>query len=243
MQQRIQKQILAHSLRNLLIVCLIPEVLLVSYIGHSGTKIWDNGIENVDELKNKFNKYSLINDFGCSTGKFAEPDIVSFSEAFTNGLDGDAITYLGNSSLGFTSTSYTYPKLFFEQISILENTNISSAHIGAKLSLLQNYGAGSSRRLFVLTNSLLGDPIISLKIPPKPNLNIEVADVKLPSFLDDNLDSIMVEIKYRNLGRVDTSTYSILVEDRVDNDLVIQKIIIHQLPLNEQLMELIFLLK
>ncbi|MCZ6703054.1 MAG: C25 family cysteine peptidase, partial [Ignavibacteria bacterium] len=88
--------------------------IIVSYIGHSGTKIWDNGIENVDQLKNKYNKYPLINDFGCSTGKFAEPDIISFSESFTNGLDGEAIAYLGNSSLGFTSTSYNYPKLFYE---------------------------------------------------------------------------------------------------------------------------------
>lgn len=212
--------------------------IIISYIGHSGTKIWDNGIENVDDLKNIYNKSSLISDFGCSTGKFAEPDIVSFSEAFTNGLDGDAIAYLGNSSLGFTSTSYTYPKLFFEQISIFENTNISSAHIAAKLKLLQNYGTGSSKRLFVLTNSLLGDPIISLKIPPKPNLNINVADVKLPPFLDDNLDSIVVNIQYRNLGRVDTSNYSILIEDYLDNVLVFQKILTHQLPLNEQMIEL-----
>ncbi|MHA1916534.1 MAG: C25 family cysteine peptidase, partial [Promethearchaeota archaeon] len=38
--------------------------IVVSYIGHSGTKIWDNGIEDVNQLKNKFNKYPLINDFG-----------------------------------------------------------------------------------------------------------------------------------------------------------------------------------
>ena len=212
--------------------------IVISYLGHSGTKIWDNGIENVDELKNIYNKYPLISDFGCSTGKFAEPDIVSFSEAFTNGMDGDAIAYLGNSSLGFTSTSYTYPKLFFEQISILGNTNISSAHIAAKIALLENYGFGSTRTLFVLTNSLLGDPIISLKIPAKPNLNIEVPDIQLPSFLDDNLDSISINIRYRNLGRTDSSDFSILIEDYVESQLVLQKTINHQLPLNEQMIEM-----
>ncbi|MBT8380968.1 MAG: T9SS type A sorting domain-containing protein, partial [Ignavibacteria bacterium] len=211
--------------------------IIVSYVGHSGTKIWDNGIEDVNQLKNKFNKYPLISDFGCSTGKFAEPDIVSFSETFTNGLDGDAISYLGNSSLGFTSTSYNYPKLYFEQITNLENTNISSAHISAKLRLLENYGMGGSIKLFVLTNSLLGDPIISLRIPAKPNLNINISDIRIPSFLDDNLDSIEININYRNLGRVDSNSFSILVEDYLNSTLVFQKVIQHQLPLNEKFMK------
>jgi len=212
--------------------------IVVSYIGHSGTKIWDNGIEEVNQLKNKFNKHPLINDFGCSTGKFAEPDIVSFSEAFTNGLNGDAISYLGNSSLGFTSTSYNYPKLFFEQITSFENINISSAHISAKLSLLENYGNSGSMKLFVLTNSLLGDPIISLRIPPKPNLNINIPDVTLPPFLDDNLDSVEIVINYRNLGRVDTSYFSILIEDYLNNALVFQQLSQYQLPLNEKLLQI-----
>ncbi|MCK5699994.1 MAG: hypothetical protein KAI29_02540, partial [Cyclobacteriaceae bacterium] len=187
--------------------------IIVSYIGHSGTKIWDNGIENVDQLKNKYNKYPLINDFGCSTGKFAEPDITSFSESFTNGVDGEAIGYLGNSSLGFTSTSYNYPKLFFEQVLKNGILNLSQAHIAAKEKLMQIFGSGGSFKLFVLTNTLIGDPLISLKIPEKPNLNINSTDVKIPSFLDDNLDSISIELNYRNLGRVDSSFYDIKIED------------------------------
>ena len=47
----------------------------------------------------------------------------------------------------------------------------------------------------------------------------------------------MVEIKYRNLGRVDTSNFAVLIEDRVDNELILQRVIIHHLPLNEQFTE------
>jgi len=208
--------------------------IVISYVGHSGTKIWDNGIENVDQLKNKYNKYPLINDFGCSTGKFAEPDITSFSESFTNGLDGEAIAYLGNSSLGFTSTSYSYPKLFFEQVLNNGLLNISQAHIAAKGKLIQNFGSGGSFKLFVLTNTLIGDPLISLKIPEKPNLNINSTDVKIPSFLDDNLDSISIELNYRNLGRVDSSFYNIKIEDYLNSQLVYTNVIRDILPLNDQ---------
>jgi len=208
--------------------------IIVSYIGHSGTKIWDNGIENVDQLKNKYNKYPLINDFGCSTGKFAEPDITSFSESFTNGVEGEAIAYLGNSSLGFTSTSYNYPKLFFEQVLKNGMRNLSQAHIAAKEKLIQNFGIEDTYRLFVLTNTLIGDPLISLKIPEKPNLNVTTSDIKIPSFLDDNLDSISIEINYRNLGHVDSSFYDIKIEDYINNQLVYTNVIRDILPLNDQ---------
>ncbi len=140
--------------------------------------------------------------------------------------------------MGFTSTSYNYPKLFFEQITNFENINISSAHIASKLRLVENYGPGGSIGLFVLTNSLLGDPIISLKIPSIPNLNINVSDVMIPPFLDDNLDSIEIKINYRNLGRVDSNSFSILIEDRLNGGLVFQEVIQHQLPLNEKLIKI-----
>jgi hypothetical protein len=209
--------------------------IIVSYIGHSGTKIWDNGIENVDQIKNKYNKFPLINDFGCSTVKFAEPDITSFSESFTNGLDGEAIAYLGNSSLGFTSTSYNYPKLFFEQVLKNGIFNISRAHNTAKQKLIQNFGIGDLYRLFVLTNTLIGDPLISLKIPEKPNLNVTASDIKIPSFLDDNLDSISIKINYRNLGHVDSSFFNIKIDDYVNNQLVFTDIIRDGLPLNDRI--------
>ena len=58
--------------------------LFISYLGHSGTQTWDNGIVDPSQLSNTKNRYPLITDFGCSTGKFAEPDIQSFAELFIN---------------------------------------------------------------------------------------------------------------------------------------------------------------
>jgi len=69
--------------------------LFISYIGHSGTQTWDNGITSSSDLKNNFSdRNPLITDFGCSTGKFAEPDIDAFGELFILGSpDGQAINY------------------------------------------------------------------------------------------------------------------------------------------------------
>ncbi len=209
--------------------------IVVSYLGHSGTKVWDNGIESVEQLKNKYNKFSLINDFGCSTAKFAEFDIVSFSEGFVNGLDGDAIVYQGNSSLGFTSTSYTFPQLYFQKLLKEKKYNIGEAHLSAKVKLLNDYGNSSSIRLFIFCNTLVGDPLIELKIPAKPNLEIVEGNIKIPSFLDDNLDSINIQVAFRNLGIVDSSQFDIKIEDRLNNQLVFEKIIRRNMPLNNDL--------
>jgi hypothetical protein len=207
--------------------------IVVSYVGHSGTKTWDNGIEDVEDLKNKYDKYPLINDFGCSTAKFAEFDITSFSEKFVNGLDGDAIAYQGNSSLGFTSTSYTFPQLYFENLLLEKKYNVGLAHVSAKIKLLNDYGYSESNKLFILCNTLIGDPVINLKIPAKVNLEISEEDIKIPAFLDDNLDSIIVQIDYRNLGLVENLQYDIKIEDRLNNQLVFENTLRQNIPLND----------
>ncbi len=212
--------------------------IVVSYVGHSGTVIWDNGIDDVNDLKNKYDKYPLINDFGCSTGKFAEFDITSFAERFVNGIDGDAIAYQANSSLGFTSTSYTFPRLYFEKLLKDKNYNIGLAHLTAKSKLLNDYGFTATNKLFILTNTLIGDPIIRLQIPQKPNLVINTADVNIPSFLDDNLDSITIGINFRNLGLVDTLFFGIKIEDKQNNQPIFQKVIREILPLNDRLLNI-----
>ncbi|MBK6915095.1 MAG: hypothetical protein IPH11_16045 [Ignavibacteriales bacterium] len=89
--------------------------VFISYLGHSGTATWDNSINETIQLKNNVDRTPLITDFGCSTNKFAEPDIIAFGERFcllTN--DGQAIGYVGNSSLGFTSTSYQFQYFFMK---------------------------------------------------------------------------------------------------------------------------------
>lgn len=175
--------------------------IFISYIGHSGTATWDNSISEVDQLHNKRNKNPLITDFGCSTNKFAEPDIVSFGERFVLNPRGQALGYIGNSSLGFTSTSSLAPLLFYEAIFSDSLNEVGAAHLNAKFKLLQKYGASGTNKVFCLTNMLIGDPAVRLKIPNRPNLRISVNDIDLNKVnLIATMDSVPVFIKYSNLG-------------------------------------------
>ncbi len=205
--------------------------VIISYIGHSGTKIWDNGIEEPEALSNERGKGSLISDFGCSTGKFAEPDVVSFSERFTIEDIGQAIAYVGNSSLGFTSISSIFPELFYDGILMNNKICVGEAHSYGKSRLIEIYGNSDVNKIFNYSNVLFCDPILELKIPPLPDLETSVADLTIPDFIDDNLDSVEFRLSYYNMGKVEGEAFVMKISDYFEGGVAFEKIIELSQPL------------
>jgi len=207
--------------------------VFISYLGHSGTQTWDNSITDPTQLDNLVDRNPLISDFGCSTAKFAEPDITSFSELFVNGLNGQAIAYVGNTSLGYESTATTYPRYFYGKILRDSVYNLGDAHRLSKIDMLTEISASGTYEVFSYTNTLVGDPIINLPIPAKPNLTISSDGITFtPSIPIDNKDSLQVTISYKNLGRVISDSLIIKVEDVYNQLSNYSQIIKRQLPLN-----------
>ena len=199
---------MVHTLRKNLADAIDAGGVFISYLGHSGTATWDNSISETIQLKNKVNRNPLMTDFGCSTNKFAEPDIVSFGERFLLNLDGQALGYIGNSSLGFTTTSLTMPVYFYEDMLNSNTKEVGNAHLQSKIRMFQNIGTSSVFRLFALTNTLLGDPAIRIKIPNQPNLKISSSDVLFSNnFINDSQDSIQIKIVINNYGLKDSSQF------------------------------------
>ena len=187
--------------------------LFISYIGHSGTRTWDNSIDNPDQLLNTDpldGKYPLVTDFGCSTNKFAEPDVDSFGGLFVN--DGQTIAYIGNSSLGFTPTSTTVPILFYGKILQDTVTCIAEAHFKAKIAMFNTLGNTGWYRVFALTNVMLGDPIVKICLPVKPNLTLAATDISLLNTSpNDQMDSLGIKLHVYNYGTVVSDSFNIKV--------------------------------
>ena len=178
--------------------------LLISYIGHSGTQTWDNGITDVGDIKNSYdNRLPMISDFGCSTGKFAEPDVDAFGELFLTGdVNGQAISYLGNSSWGYTSTSFNFPDIFYNKLLLDSNITIGSAHILSKINLFNESGFSVVNRVFNYCNFLFSDPIIQVKTPLKSNFVINTNSISLlEKDPNDLLDSVEVKFLVQNWGK------------------------------------------
>ncbi|MBU1679678.1 MAG: hypothetical protein KKD86_12655, partial [Bacteroidetes bacterium] len=188
--------------------------VFISYIGHSGTRTWDNSITEPEHLQNDFNRNPLVTDFGCSTARFAEPDVTSFAELFTVSNQSQAIAYIGNASLGFLSTATTFPKIFYSKLLKDSLHSVSDALNNSKHELVANYGNSTVNRLFVLTNTLIGDPIVNLQIPNKPNLVLKREDQKiLLDNIDERSEYVNVKLIFNNYGSAPADSFRISVQD------------------------------
>ena len=175
--------------------------LFISYIGHSGTATWDNSINSTNQLYNSVDRNPLITDFGCSTNKYAEPNIICFGERFLFNSTGQALNYLGNSSLGFQSTAITASTYFYQEIFNDSLSEVGAAHIFSKVELISRTGNSSVNKIYALTNIILGDPAIRLKIPKLTNFKITSADIKpTTQQISEDLDSVEFKVSIKNLG-------------------------------------------
>ncbi len=197
--------------------------VFISYIGHSGTETWDNSISKISQLKNTVNRFPLITDFGCSTNKFAEPDVECFGRMSILDNDGQAIGYVGNSSLGFTSTATTVPLEFYESLVNDSLRQVGNAHLMAKVKLFNYFGNSGANKIFAYTNVLLGDPTVELKIPDKPNLLVNENSFIFPgNSISESADSIKVGLIIENDGIAPNDTVSIDVKHEMSNGSLIR---------------------
>ena len=175
--------------------------VFISYIGHSGTATWDNSISDVKQLKNNVSRNPVISDFGCSTNKFAEPDIIAFGERFVLEKDGQALGYIGNSALGFVSTAIKAPGNFYKSIIKDSIYQIGKAHLRAKYLMFEQLGSSNVVNQFSFSNTLIGDPIVKIQIPNKPNLTISPKDIIFEdNLINDGMDSIKIKAAINNFG-------------------------------------------
>ncbi len=189
---------------------ILDGAVFISYIGHSGTATWDNSISDIRQLKNGVNRNPVISDFGCSTNKFAEPDIVCFGERFILDPEGQALGYIGNSALGFVSTAIKAPGDFYKYV--IQDTifQVGKAHYSAKWLMFQQLGSSNVVNEFSFSSTLMGDPIVKMQVPNRPNLAIKQDDIILgDNFINDGMDSIEVKLALNNFGTVISQTFKL----------------------------------
>ncbi len=204
--------------------------VFISYIGHSGTQTWDNSIGDPIQLQNTQGKFPLITDFGCSTGKFAEPQITSFSESFIIGSTSSVIGYIGNSALGFTSIAAQLPIEFYKKILHDSVLTIGKAHLQGKVAMaLNNFSAVNSVMLY--TNTLVGDPSIDLAVPFKPNLSVTPTNIRTQNIISEEMDSVAVTVAVMNFGSTISDSVDIYFQHRFNGQVIKNVILRRPIPL------------
>jgi len=200
--------------------------LFISYIGHSGTATWDNSINETSQLYNDVDGKPLITDFGCSTNKYAEPDIICFGERFLFNSTGQALGYVGNSALGFRSTATVAQIFFYENLISDSLSEIGKANLFSKINLFNQFGNSGVNRIYSLSNIILGDPAVRIKIPKLPNFRMSTSDFILDrQLITDNLDSVEIKLAINNLGLAEAGILDISIV-QVYNSIEVKNILL-----------------
>ncbi|MBE0644068.1 MAG: hypothetical protein IH600_08310 [Bacteroidetes bacterium] len=185
--------------------------VFICYVGHSGTQTWDNSISRADQLANSAGRAALVTDFGCSTGRYAEPDYNAFSEIFVVGDQSHAIAYIGNSAAGFDFTATVLPGLFYKELITQHAPSIGYAHYMTRLQL----GTWNAvNRVSIQTNTLVGDPIVALDMPKQRNPIVKDSWIRpTPEIITDVMDSVSFTVTVGNYGLQTPDSLDVLVEN------------------------------
>lgn len=171
--------------------------VIANYYGHGGGYQWDLVFNNDDiyQLNNQ-GRLPFISSVTCYTAHFDNQDV--FGEQFNKVPGKGSIAFFGSSGLTFWTIGKYFNEIMFGQIFNSKKRIIGKAIQSAKNILPE--GGYYSDQLSLLT--LLGDPLLELAIPSKPDFNITSDDIKISPLTPVINDTVTINATINNYGVV-----------------------------------------
>ncbi|MCU0453797.1 MAG: C25 family cysteine peptidase [Bacteroidetes bacterium] len=172
----------------------------INFYGHAGTDVWANGVSRPDQLANAEQKAHLITDISCSTARFAEPFVESFSELVVRSTTARAAAYIGSSGFGYESPLRILADGIFKSFSQGER-RLGALHLAAKQELWKVGTASLTTQQALHQWTLIGDPLTRLRIARWPEFVVDDRLLTVTPAEPSEQDSIVrVECVVRNIG-------------------------------------------
>ncbi|MCF8304905.1 MAG: hypothetical protein K9I71_00645 [Ignavibacteriales bacterium] len=174
--------------------------VIANFYGHGGGYQWDL-VFNTDDiyaLRNS-NKLPFISSVTCYTAHFDNQDV--FGEVFNKIPGKGSIGFWGSTGLTFWGEGLDANKSLFKQLFDEGNYVMGDALIASKINFLGGLPTKIKNDNIALF-SYLGDPGLTLALPDKPDFSISRQEI---SITPENIllgDSVYVQAKIRNLGRI-----------------------------------------
>ncbi len=185
----------------------------VNFIGHAGSRTWDLMFHNADitALQNA-PRYPFITSMTCHTGRFAEPNQVSFGEQFILTAEKGAIGFLGSSGWGYSFEDYAFLRQLYPRA--LKDTLRSLGEIvtKSKWGLWRSASSNPQVRDMVYQYNLLGDPALALATPTQPDLTIKHTGILVTPEVPSEADSLaQVKVIVNNFGLATRDSSEVLL--------------------------------
>lgn len=221
-------------------------VSLLSFFGHSSGGGFDINIDSPENYDNT-GKYFFLLSNGCLAGNIHNPNAISISEEFVLTPQKGAVAFIAQSHLGLPSYLNAFSKSFYGNISRkYYNESIGKSMLEAFTTMINN-SPSDGIITTAMETTLHGDP--ALKMSNNPYTDYAIVSPPQISFtpqeVTTDVDSFSVNITVSNLGKVDTSGYSISLtrifpsgEDSIYSLIIspthFQDTVKFKLPVNEQ---------
>ncbi|MFQ5605416.1 MAG: C25 family cysteine peptidase [bacterium] len=190
---------ITQSLRRILRDKIHAGVLWVNFLGHAGSTVWDIDIGGPEDWQNQ-TTFPFMTGMSCHSARFANPTINSLSEEFVLHEMG-ASAYWGSTGFGYITQDFFLLDGLYEAVAQDTVRSAGAATTLAKWRLWQRLGDQPRNRFVIDQYTLIGDPAMKLRVPEKPELAVNSADLKLTKELLLVSDSTStLNAKLHNLG-------------------------------------------
>jgi hypothetical protein len=169
--------------------------ILANYYGHGGGFQWDLVFNNDDiYLLENGGKLPFITSVTCYTAHFEDLDV--FGEQFNKAAGKGSIAFWGGSALTFWPAGRNMNEDAYRRI--LEEKNYIIGKVAAETKAAAGLGNIIESQIALLT--LLGDPVLKLAFPEKPDFRITSADISVDPLPIVSKTGSQIKIFLNNLG-------------------------------------------
>lgn len=177
-------------------------VSLITFFGHSSATVFDVGITDPSNFKNK-GKYPAFLANGCNSGNVFSSS-PSYSEQFINGKQKGAIAFIASTNFALDASLYNYSKWFYKHLndkyynrSLGELTRQSTISLVNEVNLNLNYLYTTA-----LEYNINGDPSVLMNQYNSPDYYIDKNSFYInPKVVSASIDSFSVFVIVQNLGK------------------------------------------
>jgi hypothetical protein len=171
--------------------------VLSNYYGHGGGSQWDLTFldDDIDLLEND-GRLSAVISVTCYTAHFDNQTV--FGEHFNRVPGKGSILFFGSSGLTYWGVAQNMNRILFNII-FNERDFVFGRAVQKMKQRVSGAGLYGSQ---VALLTLLGDPVLKLNLPSKPDFNIKSADISI--FPENPLvgDTVALKVNYRNYGLI-----------------------------------------
>lgn len=183
---------------------------IITFFGHGSTSGFDQNIENPSDYTNQ-GRYPILIANSCLAGDIHLPPPQKISEEWVLIPDRGALAFLASVDLGYAPYLYLFSNEVYKQMAYKNYTNpIGKCIRDGNNALIQENGNTEFMTNTCLEFTLHGDPAVSIKSFPLPDLTINAGSIQfVPDIVTSVDDSFYVKIIVTNIGRATAESYMI----------------------------------